>query len=248
MEKFFGIEESGYVFRVFGLGHILFLISFFFFIKYIINETDDKKILRLKNIAIFVILIQQVALYLWYFITKYVGLSDALPLYNCRFAMIILIISNYVKNENLKKIGIWWGMIGSVIAFIYPVLDPFGIYHFTFYSFFIGHIGLLITCITILKLEGYGKYYNRDNLKNIIGFSTIYHLIIILINNKLNGNYCYMNISPIDISIITNLNRYYYNIFAILLFDFVLTLSYLFSKNKEILKYIKRKYVVGKYI
>lgn len=233
MGEFFSVRESGYIFKILGLGHIIFLLGFLALILHITSISDLKKIKRIKNFSISIILIQQVALYVWYLVSGYFSLVHSLPLYTCRVAMISLIVGEFMDNKTLKSLGIYWGIPGSIIAFIYPVLDPFGSYHFTFYSFFLGHIGLIISCIMILKVEGLTSYYNAKRLKSILVISSVYNIIMIFINNLTRGNYCYISESPIDIGLLTNLKGYEYNIFAVLLFNFVMILSYVLIKKLE---------------
>lgn len=232
MENFFRIEDNGYVFEILSAGHMLILLTIFFSVMYLLKiKGDHLKVSRIKKISISVVLIQQVLLYTWYILSGYFSVKHSLPLYNCRIAMISLVLGVYTDNPKLKRLGIYWGIPGSIIALAYPVLDPFGIDHFTFYSFFLGHIGLLLGSISLLILEDHRNYYNLESLKTVISFSSMYHIFIILFNSKVDANYCYMTESPVNMSILTNLNNHIYNLFALFIFDAIIIISYILLKK-----------------
>lgn len=232
MEHFFRIEETNYAFDIFGKGHIAIIISIFLSIIYLIHIKDDhKKIKKIKDTTISVLLIQQTLLYTWYIFSGYFSVKHSLPLYNCRIAMLSLVIGEYSNNPKLKRLGVYWGIPGSIIALLYPVLDPFGIDHFTFYSFFLGHIALLLGSISLLILENHREYYNIESLQSVIGFSSAYHIFIIMFNQKVDANYCYMTSSPVNMNFITNLNNHIYNLLALFIFDIVIITFYILFRD-----------------
>lgn len=208
--------------------HLLILL---FAISVSISILKSKNESRFLELFISITLIlQQIILYSWYIFGGYNVLKEGLPLYHCRIAIIFVGIGLFLHNEVLIKFGSYWGMFGSIGALLFPGLDPFLFPHITQFSYFIGHLFLLWGCMYILFVKKIGM--NKIDLKNILIFTNIYHLIMFFLNNLFGSNYGYMNSPPINIGY--NLNSFLYLFTAMILFNTVIILEYIII-NKDTL-------------
>ena len=184
---------------------------------------------RILELFIGVILItQQVILYTWYSISKYNLLKEGLPLFHCRIAIIFVGIGLIFNRKPLMKIGSYWGIFGSISALLLPGIDPFSFPHITQFSYFIGHLFLLWGSIYLLSVKKIGM--SEIDLKNLLLFTTAYHLLMLMVNTILNSNYAYMNAPPFYIG--DGLNPLIYSLTVIMIFNIVLCIEYFFiNKN-----------------
>lgn len=212
---FRGVSECSN-FKVFGLIHIAILFIGILGVLFIIKRIGISR--KFERIIGTVLLLQQIILYTWYLITGYNLLTEGLPLYHCRIAIISIGIGLLFNKSICKKLGSMWGLIGSISALVYPALDPFVFPHITQFSFFVGHLFLLWGSVYCIFIEGI-KLDEKD-LKTIIYFTNIYHISVFILNRMIEANYGYMRISPIGIG--NNLHPVVYGLMVIALFNVVI--------------------------
>ena len=117
--KYFFRKTSKYCnFKMFGWQHIAILfIGTLGIISMIKRIAVNRKFEKIIGIII---------LYAWYLLSKYHVLTEGLPLYHCRVAIILMGIGLLFNKSICRKLGSMWGLIGAVFALIYPSgLDPF---------------------------------------------------------------------------------------------------------------------------
>lgn len=212
---FFRVIPEGKDITKFGIAHIiLLLIAFSGAVSiYLFRDKLKEKTNVLKGFIVCVA-IQQVLLYGWYILGGDFSWDVSLPLYDCRVAILSLIYGVFWKNEKFKRIGIYLGLIGSIVALISPELDGFKYPHFTWYSFFVGHIMLLwITCYIFFVEE---ITISKEGYREVFIFTNTLHLLLILLNNIIDSNYAYLAEPPIFKGVMNYLPGYYYS-FAMLL-------------------------------
>lgn len=176
------------------------------------------------------LLIQQTTLYIWYFKGNYHFLQEGLPLFHCRIAIILISVGMIFKKEFMLKMGSYWGIFGSTSALLFPGLDPFVFPHMTQFSYFIGHIFLFWGSIYLLTVKKIGM--NKNDFKNVIVLTNLYHIVIFNINNLINSNYAYMKSSPIGIG--NKLSPILYGFVVIMIFNLILSLEcFIINKSKE---------------
>lgn len=212
---FFRVESEGKDIIKFGFTHILILlISFLGAILIYYFRDKLKESNRLLKTFIICVAVQQSFLYGWYILGGDFSWEVSLPLYDCRVAILSLIYGVFWKNDKFKRIGIYLGLIGSIVALLSPELDGFMYPHFTWYSFFIGHIMLLwITCYIFFVEE---ITISKEGYREVFVFTNILHLTLILLNKLINSNYAYLSEPPIFKGVLNYLPGYYYS-FAMLL-------------------------------
>lgn len=134
---------------------------------------------------------QLLALYSWY-IAYHLPLSDSLPLYHCRIAMIGLVL--LPDHWKLKRYLAYLGLIGAIFALGYPVLDPYDFPHITAISFVLGHYALLLNSLTYLL-----NHPETASLKpSVLILATFaLDLVLLWVNHVTGGNYGILRHTPI---------------------------------------------------
>ncbi len=224
---FFTATTSANNFITFGFMHLFIL-----FIALSISVFIYKKNTESRKLELFigsVLILQQLFLYSWYIVSGFHVLTEGLPLFHCRIAIICIGIGLIFNKNTLLKIGSYWGIFGSISALLFPGLDPFAFPHITQFSYFIGHLFLLWGSVYLLFVKNVGM--SKSDFINILAFTNTYHVLMFAINSIIGSNYGYMNFPPIHIGI--GLNHIAYALAVMLLFNIVLFIEYiLINKNK----------------
>ena len=216
--KYFFRNTSEYSnFKIFGSGHISILLVAILGVVSMIKRIGISR--KFEKIVGIVLLSQQAILYTWYLLSGYKLLTEGLPLYHCRIAILLTGIGLLFNKSICKKLGSMWGLIGAVFALVYPSgLDPFIFPHITQFSFFIGHLFLLwgsVYCIFVECIK-----LNKKDLKTTIYFTNIYHISVFILNHMIGANYGFMRISPIGIG--NNLHPVVYGLIVTALFNILI--------------------------
>lgn len=216
--KYFFRNTSEYSnFKIFGSGHISILLVAILGVVSMIKRIGISR--KFEKIVGIVLLSQQAILYTWYLLSGYKLLTEGLPLYHCRIAILLTGIGLLFNKSICKKLGSIWGLIGAVFALVYPSgLDPFIFPHITQFSFFIGHLFLLwgsVYCIFVECIK-----LNKKDLKTTIYFTNIYHISVFILNHMIGANYGFMRISPIGIG--NNLHPVVYGLIVTALFNILI--------------------------
>lgn len=217
---FFRGGQEDYYFKLFGLPHIIHLIIAVAVVIHILKINRDNR--RFELVIGVTLLIQQIVLYSWYLGANFKVITEGLPLYHCRVAIIALSLGLIFNKDVLTKIGAYWGFSGSILALI--VVRPDGFYypHITLFSFFIGHYFLLWGAVQILFVKKIGM--SKKDYYFMLKFTTGYHIFIFFVNNILGANYAYMASSPIGFA--SNWGAIPYALLVITVFNLIITIEY----------------------
>lgn len=221
-------EKNNFI--LFGKTHMSILI-----IAFIVSYLIIKNMKVNKNFELLVgsvLLIQQVSLYYWYYTSRYNLLTEGLPLYHCRVAILTLALGLIFKIDLPLRIGTYWGIFGSIGALLLPGPDPFIFPHITQVSYFVGHLFLLWGCIYLLFVKKIGM--TKIDLKNIFLFTNLYHVIVFVLNHKISSNYAYLRQPPFKINY--TFNPYFYGFIVMMIFNIILALEYLFINKKDLMQ------------
>ncbi|MDO5010784.1 MAG: TIGR02206 family membrane protein [Intestinibacter bartlettii] len=215
-------------FKIFGLAHLSILcIGILGIISMIKRISVSRKFEKIVGV---VLLSQQIILYTWYLLSGYNLLTEGLPLFHCRIAIILIGIGLLFNKSICRKLGSMWGLIGAVFALVYPSgLDPFLFPHITQFSFFIGHLFLLWGAVYCIFVEGIKL--DKSDLKIIFYFTNIYHISVFILNHMIGANYGFMRESPIGIG--NNLHPMVYGLVVIAIFNVLIVLMNAFINSQQ---------------
>lgn len=238
---FFRSTPDGHDIVKYSNTHIeLMLIAFLGAILiYVFRDSLKKKYkFILKTFVIFLFL-QQLILYGWYILSGSFSWKLSLPLYDCRVAILCLIYGEMFNKNKFKRIGIYLGFIGSIIALITPELDGFIYPHYTWISFFIGHIMLLWVSCYIFFVEEIEISFK--SYKEVFIFTNLLHIIILFVNRIINANYAFLTQPPIFKDFAEEIPRSLYVFVMLLNFNIILFfVHFYFIKSRN--KIFKRKF------
>ncbi|HFI0343461.1 TPA: TIGR02206 family membrane protein [Streptococcus suis] len=136
-----------------------------------------------------ILLFQVVSLYTWYVWADF-PLSESLPFYHCRLAILFLL---FARKGKLKLYFSYLGFIGSLVAFIYPVFDPFPFPHLTFFTFVVGHYALAVLSLSYILTEGHQFSLSR---RERLSLTVMLHLVMLFVNWLTKGNYGFLTRLP----------------------------------------------------
>ena len=128
---------------------------------------------------------------------NYIGvwnLRDNLPLHMCGLSVIMSIIVLFRFNSLLAHLVYYWGLTGGIHSLLTPEFDQ-GTQGLFFYTYFIGHGGLILTCIYLIV---HCKFKPEDNSWAKIFLLTQIAALSVGFFNWLSGsNYMYLASPPI---------------------------------------------------
>lgn len=233
---FFRATPEGKDIVKYGNTHIILMLIAFFgaILIYCFRKSLKYKYKFILKIFVVFLFLQQLVLYCWYVFSGAFSWKVSLPLYDCRVAILCLIFGVFFNSDRLKRIGIYLGFIGSIIALITPELDRFIFPHYTWFSFFVGHIMLLwVSCYIFFVQEieiSFEKY------KEVFIFTNLLHIIILFVNRIIHANYAYLTKPPIFESVAQEIPHSLYVFIMLLNFNIILFFVHFYfigSRNKK---------------
>ena len=240
---FFRSEPDGYDIEKYGFTHIVLVIIAFMGAILIYRHRDKFKNSNKNILKIFVVILflQQFILYAWYLTSGSFSIETSLPLYDCRVAIICLIYGVFFNNDKSKRIGIYLGFVGSMVALLTPELDKFVFPHYTWISFFVGHTLLLWVSCYIFFVEEIEISFQK--YMEVFVFTNILHIAIIIFNRLTNCNYAFLSEPPIFKEVAGRLHPLTYIAIMMLMLNFALYLvhSYFMKSRDGKFKIVHRK-------
>lgn len=153
-------------------------------------RTDEVKRRRIKWTIFTLLLIEQIAFYLWFFVSGRFTWSESLPFYSCRISMILLLIAMVTDEPRSKALGIYFGLFGGFLAMLLPDLFKYHWPHLQWICFFAGHM-LMLFAAHFLIVEGY--VFDRNSLRGALTGIVAFLLAANLANvSILEANYAYL--------------------------------------------------------
>ncbi|HEL1032315.1 TPA: TIGR02206 family membrane protein [Streptococcus equi subsp. zooepidemicus] len=136
-------------------------------------------------------LVQLIGLYSWYALRGF-PLTEALPLYHCRMAMLAIFF--LPDRSSLKQLFMVLGIGGTFLALLSPDLYPYQLWHVANISFYLGHYALLVNGLVYLL-----RFYNPSQLKSVLvcRYLATINFVLVLINLATKGNYGFVMDIPI---------------------------------------------------
>ncbi len=136
--------------------------------------------------------LQIVALYSWYLAYRF-PLSISLPLYHCRLSMFgVLLLPD---RSPLKQYFATMGIVGTILAFVYPILDNYAFPHLTFFTFFLGHLALYVNSLLHLSKTEDGKA--GLSVGKIVGYTLLINIVLVAVNQLTGGDYGFLRHPPV---------------------------------------------------
>lgn len=167
---------------------IIFLLGFVLIKKYADHPQLEKLFIR-------VLIIHQLLLYGWYLLSGYHLITEGLPLYHCRIAILLLTIYYFTRKPFLAQLATQIGLFGSVLSISLFVPDPFLFPHITQFTYVVGHafLGWYAWWLLLHINPLFTKSELRRNNLIILAIN----LGLIIVDYLLNANYGFFMEIPI---------------------------------------------------
>ena len=105
-------------------------------------------------------LIQVLTINAWY-ILAHMPLTDNLPFYHCRLAMLAILFAP--RGTYIKQYFALLGVLGSIAALVYPAFDPFPFPHITVLNLIFSHWALFAN--SLIYLQDFYQSEKQDSLR-----------------------------------------------------------------------------------
>ncbi|MFM1536505.1 TIGR02206 family membrane protein, partial [Helcococcus ovis] len=160
-------------------------------------------------------------------------LEASLPVYNCRIVAWFFIYDIFIGNKTLRKIGIYWGLMGGILAILMPEPYAFRFPHYTNFQFFIFHY--LIFLIAIYNIVVRKESLDKKDLLFTVKFTAIYNLCVMIFTLLLRNyypkaNYGFLVEAPNVVKNLMPLQGILYYIFVLLLYSLIMVVMHFVGK------------------
>jgi hypothetical integral membrane protein (TIGR02206 family) len=198
MTDFFVFDDTYIPVVYFSTSHWVILavisltIAFLYVFRMQIKKNNNAKYFRFG--LAFMLIIFELALYVWYFTYDNWSIKSSLPLQLCLLTTILSIIMLLNKNYRIYEFTYFTGIGGAIQALITPAGLLSGFPHFTFYYFFVGHAGIITACLFMTWILEYRPYLRSIWRTFFIG--NIYMAFVGSINWLIGSNYMFLAHKP----------------------------------------------------
>lgn len=200
---------------------------------------------RIAKMAALILLVDQVVLYLWQFLSGYFNPELSLPLYHCRICVWLLILDLLFGLKALRPIWVYWGFLGSFFAMAFLDLYRFDFPHYTNFQFFIVHD--LLAWIIFYVIFAMDYRFEKEGLKRALLVTTLYNVALVLFNGICNGsfitqpdmlyNYGYMAYPPGSLKdLALSLPPFVFNLIMLVGYNLLILLLYLGGRGLDRIK------------
>lgn len=121
------------------------------------------------------------------------NIQQNIPAHLCSISNILCIIYLFNKNQLLGEFVYYWGLLGGIHALLTPEFNT-GVIGYNFYSFFIGHGGLLLVVLYMVKHNGFVP--RPKSWLKIFGYSQFVVLSVGIMNYAIGTNYMFLRARP----------------------------------------------------
>lgn len=188
---------------------------------------------KLKYFFVVALLTQQAILYIWYIASGYFSITESLPLYHCRVAVLCTAFGLITDRSLPRTLGCLWGSIGAIVALLLPNPDPFLFPHYTLLSYFAGHMVLLWANMYVLFVQDF--VLEKENLVKTLVFTNLFHLFVLIFDMVTGANYCYLLGAPFEIPILeTPFLKMIYTPAIFILFSLAIIVFYIFTNARQL--------------
>ncbi len=141
------------------------------------------------------------AVFLWHHHHLY--WAEVLPFQLCDWAMVVIIVALINGRRSWFDVAYFWGIGGTLQAIITPNL-PFAFPDFRFFSFFIGHSGIVAGVIFLIATRGYRPHV--FSIVRTFAWSEVYFVVTLLIDFATGVNYGFLLHKPEAFSLLSYLS------------------------------------------
>ena len=138
------------------------------------------------------------AVFLW--LHHHLYWAEMLPFQLCDWAMVVIIVALINGRRSWFEVAYFWGIGGTLQAILTPNL-PFGFPDFRFFSFFIGHSGIVAGVIFLMGTRGYRPHV--FSIFRTFAWSEFYFGLTLFVDFATGVNYGFLLHKPEAFSLLS---------------------------------------------
>nr|WP_263327846.1 TIGR02206 family membrane protein [Neobacillus sp. Marseille-Q6967] len=198
----FGGSYEEYNFEMFTISHFVIIAFLFLVIAVIYLNREKMKNPKWRRIEIAFavsLLVIESGYHLWMIVTDSWDVSHAIPLELCSISLFLSVILLLTRKKIVYEILLFTALLGASQAIFTPLLN-FDFPHFRYFHFFYTHLMMIWIVFYFTWVHDY-----RPTIWSIVKlfiFLNILMPIIMLINNKVGGNYMFLHHKPKSASLL----------------------------------------------
>jgi hypothetical integral membrane protein (TIGR02206 family) len=220
----FSSTVGNHRFELFSIAHIVMLAIFIgtILLLFIFRRQLRKRSSVVRHTLLFLLLISEGSLNIWYYTSGAWEIKETLPLQLCTISLILSVFMLITRSFKLFEVVYFIGIGGAIQALLTPEL-AYDFPHYRYFHFFIAHIAIVLSSLYMVLIEGY-----RPTFKSVFKSMIVLNIIaffIFLINLSIDANYMFLAAKPDTASLLDLLPAYPWYILyleVIAFFTFVL--------------------------
>lgn len=213
--EWFGRSSKPYHFEMFSESHFVILAIFLlisagiFFTRKKLMEKRWRKVEL--GIAASLVLFE-ITYHVWMYMNGLWKVSRSLPLELCNISLFLCVLLLLTKKTLIYEILFFTAILGASQAIFTPALT-YDFPHFRFFHFFYAHAMIVWVTLFFTWVKGYHPKF--QSVLKVIIFINLFMPIILIVNQRTNGNYWFLRHKPEGPSFLDMLGPYPWYIFSL---------------------------------
>jgi len=235
VEDFFGYENIGDYFTLFSVEHInmIGLLMVSILLLYIFRHTKRSNVIKYMILAC--LILSEVTLNLWYFMTNTWDIATTLPFQLCTMSVYLSIWMLISEKYHVFEIVFFIGIGGAIQAILTPELY-YNFPHFRFIHFFIAHIAIILASLYMVFVKKY-KPTLKSLWKSFLCLNVLAFMVF-NINQLTGGNYMFLSRKPTNPSLLDYLGDYPWYILSLegvaIILYFIMYMPFAFTRKRKV--------------
>jgi hypothetical integral membrane protein (TIGR02206 family) len=201
------MEAAAPVFERFGLAHlvvILLTIALPFVMAAFLRKSRWPRGERTIGKIIAILLgLNYLGYALYLRSTQEITWQTELPFQLCDWAMVAIVVALLTGRERWLEVAYFWGLGGTLQAILTPDLRH-AFPDVRFFSFFIGHSGIVVGILFLMIARGYRPHFS--SIWRTFAWSEVYFVVTIVVDLITGVNYGYLLRKPQEASLLSFLS------------------------------------------
>lgn len=195
--------EAAPVFERFGLAHLvvmLLTIALPFVMAAFVRKSRWPRSERMVGKIIAILLgLNYLGYALYLRTTQEMTWQTELPFQLCDWAMVAIVVALLTGRERWLEVAYFWGLGGTLQAILTPDLRH-AFPDVRFFSFFIGHSGIVVGILFLMIVRGYRPHFR--SIWRTFAWSEVYFVVTIVVDLITGVNYGYLLHKPQEASLL----------------------------------------------
>ncbi len=203
VREFMNFRYDEYPFELFSISHLAAIIVSFgcMMVLYVFRSNIQGRLKSmLKWMLVVFLILSESTFQMWYILNDRWDIAINLPFQLCSLSLYLCAIMLITKSYRVFEVSFFVSMSGAFIAIITPELF-FGFPHFRYFQFFLAHMVIVLSCLYMVWIEGYGLTFS-SLVRAFLALNAM-AIIVYVVDVTFGANYMFLihkpyNANPID--------------------------------------------------